>query len=39
MRPDLFTTEEAAAGAAARAWTLVEAMYPLCRSLTGDGVR
>ena len=39
MRPDLFTTEEAAADAAARAWTLVEAMYPLCRSLTGDGVR
>ena len=35
---DELRSADGAAEAGARAWRLAEAMYPLCRSLTGAGV-
>lgn len=39
MLLDALLPDDAASASAADAWTLIEALYPLCRSLTGDGVR
>lgn len=36
---DRLRTAEGSAAAARDAWPLMEAMYPICRSITGDGVR
>src|SRR3954471_22811154 len=36
---DRLRTAEGSMAAAGEAWPLMESMYPLCRSITGDGVR
>jgi aminopeptidase-like protein len=33
------STQEDSAGAVRSIWPLMEAMYPICRSITGNGVR
>ena len=35
----LLQTPEGSTTAASDVWPLMEAMYPICRSITGDGVR
>ena len=39
LQLDDLLDDAGAAAAGERAWSLVEALYPLCRSVTGDGVR
>ena len=39
MMLDELRTEQGSNAAAAELWPLMEAMFPLCRSITGDGVR
>src|SRR5262245_62823358 len=36
---DRLRSSEGSALAAREAWPFMEAMYPICRSITGDGVR
>jgi aminopeptidase-like protein len=36
---DMLQTPEGSTTAARNAWPLMEALYPICRSITGDGVR
>ena len=39
LQLDDLLDDAGAAAAGERTWSLVEALYPLCRSVTGDGVR